>query len=164
MDGNNFYDIVEQRALRSSPSPPSSPILLSPEPKRTRSSGRTRKRKDTKADLAGLVSGDSDSSALTESGDDNEAAAANVEDSPVERRGTSVATGTDGGTEEPQEDDDTSPGRKKYSVLGYYYSWIILQTRPQSLNEVAVENLFQEVEVAREAVEEVRNERNSEAA
>ncbi|TDL23257.1 hypothetical protein BD410DRAFT_747310, partial [Rickenella mellea] len=85
-----FDSLISARRMRATPSPPSTPPSA-PAKSPTR---RGRRRAVSKVDLAGLVSGDSDSSALTmESGDE-------AEQSPgTERRG-SVATGTDGGTEE----------------------------------------------------------------
>lgn len=60
-----------------------------------------------KADLAGLVSGDSDSSALTQ-----ESAEEDAPESPTDRRAASVVTGTDGGTEDLQfeEGEDVDQG------------------------------------------------------
>ncbi|KAF9441464.1 hypothetical protein P691DRAFT_812758 [Macrolepiota fuliginosa MF-IS2] len=102
-------NLISQRRIRATASAPSSPVA-SPTPvsaptksqrKAAASSsggGSGRRRARSKADLAGLVGGDSDSSALTqESGDEA------VVGTPQE----SVVTGTDadGGTE-PGEDED----------------------------------------------------------
>ena len=78
-------------SLPSSSPEPSSPVVE----KTTRSS----KKAKTKSSLAGLVGGESDSSALTqESGDESI--------SPPPRLG-SVATGTDAGTEYAEDEEDT---------------------------------------------------------
>jgi len=87
--------LISSRRVRVSISPPSSPHVLSPARK---SRGNRTKRVLNKSDMAGLVGGDSDSSALTqESGDEGNA--------PNTR--TSVATGTDGETEEEVDEDET---------------------------------------------------------
>ncbi len=110
-------ELIAVRRIRETASPPSSPLHFAPEPKR----GRGRKRKASKADLAGLISGDSDSSALTqESGDDNgEGAAAQT---PSDRRGGSVVTATDAGTEDIQDEEGTaSPGAHKFFTIELSY-------------------------------------------
>ena len=102
-------NMISRRRMRDSVSLPSS----SPEPtspvveKTTRSS----KKAKTKSSLAGLVGGESDSSALTqESGDESI--------SPPPRLG-SVATGTDAGTEyaEDEEDTETQSLLRHFSLL-----------------------------------------------
>ncbi|PPQ91661.1 hypothetical protein CVT25_012874 [Psilocybe cyanescens] len=118
-----FEPIIAQRRLRSTASLPSSPatspapILIpaaAPSPRAVastsanrRGTGRKRGTKTarSKLNLAGLVGGDSDSSALTlESGDEG-----GVPETPRE----SVVTGTDAGTEYAEEEDvdmgDPSP-------------------------------------------------------
>ncbi|KAF8627386.1 hypothetical protein AX17_006201 [Amanita inopinata Kibby_2008] len=113
---DEFEAIVAQRRLRSTASAPSSPT---PAPRTKK--GPTRKRGKSKLDLAGLVGGDSDSSALTqESGDEP------VAETPRE----SVVTGTDAGTDYAEEEDvemrEPSPvaspkptrGRGKWSKRG----------------------------------------------
>lgn len=97
-------DLIAVRRIRETASPPSSPLHSPAEPRR----GRGRKRKASKADLAGLISGDSDSSALTQESGDEKGGAAQT---PSDRRGASVATATDAGTEDIQDEDDAaSPG------------------------------------------------------
>lgn len=117
-----FESIVAQRRMRSTASLPSSPaaspipipppsVAPSPRPMASASSrrGTGRKRaKNTrsKLNLAGLVGGDSDSSALTqESGDEG-----GMAETPME----SVITGTDAGTEYADDEDvemrEASPG------------------------------------------------------
>lgn len=91
------------RRLRATPSPPSSPAPSAPA-KKSRNGGKKRKGK-SKLDLAGLIGGDSDSSALTqESGDEGLPA------TPRE----SVVTGTDAGTDYAEDEDvemgEPSPG------------------------------------------------------
>jgi len=97
--------------MRATASPPSSPAPspspLPPHPPRRSSSrvSRPGRRGKSKLDLAGLVAGDSDSSALTqESGD---------EGLPTPRE--SVVTGTDAGTDYAEDEDvemrDVSPGK-----------------------------------------------------
>jgi len=91
----SFEALIAPRRIRVTASPPSSPYASSPIriPRGTRS-----KKGPSKADMAGLVGGDSDSSALTqESGDEGDAP--NVRES--------VATGTEGGTDAEQEGDET---------------------------------------------------------
>jgi len=97
-------ELIAVRRIRESPSPPSSPWQPSLEPK-PRTSGRGRKRKPSKANLAGLISGDSDSSALTQESDKDEGGTAQT---PSERRAGSVATATDAGTEDIQDEDDAA--------------------------------------------------------
>ncbi|KAK7056763.1 hypothetical protein VNI00_002480 [Paramarasmius palmivorus] len=93
-DDSSYEALIEPRRIRQTPSPPSSP---EPEPKAKQPSARSKKRErgKSKATLAGLVSGDSDSSALTqESGDEGEGV-------PVD----SVATATDGETVDGEGED-----------------------------------------------------------
>lgn len=82
----------------------SSPAPSPPAPFKTRG-GREVKRGKSKLDMAGLVGGDSDSSALTQSSGDE-----GIPPTPRE----SVVTGTDGGTEYAEDEDpdmrDPSPG------------------------------------------------------
>ncbi|KAI5117449.1 hypothetical protein M0805_005826 [Coniferiporia weirii] len=91
-------ELVATRRVRATPSPLSSPARSPPVVRVPARRGR--KRKASKADLAGLVSGDSDSSDLTQQSGDEAAL------TPSDRRGASVATGTDGGTEDMQEDEE----------------------------------------------------------
>ncbi|KLO15972.1 hypothetical protein SCHPADRAFT_995467 [Schizopora paradoxa] len=99
---DNFMDeLIALRRMRDSPSPPSSPFHSPSEPRRARG----RKRKASKADLAGLISGDSDSSALTQESGDEKGGNAQT---PSDRRGASVATATDAGTEDIQDEDDAA--------------------------------------------------------
>lgn len=94
---DNYIDsLIVARRTREAESPPSSPARSSSAPVKP----KTRKRKASKADLAGLVSGDSESSDLTvESAEEDE-----FGKSPSAKRGVSDSTGTDVGTEELQED------------------------------------------------------------
>ncbi|KAF9267414.1 hypothetical protein L218DRAFT_856125 [Marasmius fiardii PR-910] len=89
-----FEALVAARRMRQTPSLPSSPAPSEPQ-KATKQSSRSKKsRSKSKANMAGLVGGDSDSSALTqESGD--------------EAIADSVATATDGETmdEDPDGED-----------------------------------------------------------
>jgi MRG-binding protein len=88
---DEFESIISVRRLRATASAPSSPTPA-PHPKKR----SARKRGKSKLDLAGLVGGDSDSSALTqESGDDHTA------ETPRE----SIVTGTDAGTDYADEED-----------------------------------------------------------
>lgn len=87
--------LIFSRRVRVSMSPPSS--LHAPSPSRRSRSNRT-KRVLNKSDMAGLVGGDSDSSALTqESGDEGN----------VPNTRASVVTGTDGETDEEGDEDGT---------------------------------------------------------
>lgn len=89
---------MARRRTRDTPSPPSSRPPSPPPTKRPRGGGRGRGRRGGLA-AAGLVAGDSDSSALTD-------------DSPDED-GASVAptvTGTDGGTEDVDEEEEETEG------------------------------------------------------
>ncbi|KAG5651651.1 hypothetical protein H0H81_007931 [Sphagnurus paluster] len=87
-----FEGAISERRARSTPSPPSSP---EPSPVSKPRGGKKRSR--TKLSMAGLVGGDSDSSALTqESGDEGGA------ESP---RGASVVTATDPGTDLVEDED-----------------------------------------------------------
>ncbi|KAF5382742.1 hypothetical protein D9615_002874 [Tricholomella constricta] len=89
----SFESLISQRRMRDTLSPPSS----SPEPSPMSKPRGGKKRGRTKLSMAGLVGGDSDSSALTqESGDEN-----GVE-SP---RGASVVTATDPGTDHADDED-----------------------------------------------------------
>ncbi|KAG6864494.1 hypothetical protein C0991_009112 [Blastosporella zonata] len=114
--------MIAERRMRATASPPSSPVASPPSPPRGKKRGRT------KLSMAGLVGGDSDSSALTqESGDEGDGGAS----SP---RASSVVTGTDPGTgtdhveeedsemREPSIAPSTSPkptrGRGKYTKKG----------------------------------------------
>ncbi|EGO23804.1 hypothetical protein SERLADRAFT_450123 [Serpula lacrymans var. lacrymans S7.9] len=93
---HTYESIIAARRLRATASLPSTP--LAPSPQQPTKSRRTRvsKRGRSKLDMAGLVGGDSDSSALTqESGD--EAIAFTPRDS--------VITATDGGTEFAEEEE-----------------------------------------------------------
>ena len=93
--------LVSARRMRASASLPSS--SPAPSPAATKSARGGRKGKSKLKVMAGLVGGDSDSSALTqESGDES------VEPTPRD----SVATGTDGGTEYAEEEEEPrqSPG------------------------------------------------------
>jgi MRG-binding protein len=116
-----FEAIISQRRMRATVSAPSSPaaspISIPPAPiASTSASSSTNKRGDgsrkrgkytkSKLNLAGLVGGDSDSSALTqESGDE-----VGAPQTPME----SVVTGTDAGTDYAEDEDadmrDPSPG------------------------------------------------------
>src|ERR1700722_17879436 len=90
----SFEALVSPRRIRATASPPSSPALSSP----GRPGHRKTRRGRSKADMAGLVGGDSDSSALTqESGDEGEA---------LNTRGS----GMDGGTDSEEEEDDEPVG------------------------------------------------------
>ena len=107
-----FEAIISQRRMRATVSAPSSPaaspISIPPAPiasisasaSTNKRGGGSRKRgKNTKSklNLAGLVGGDSDSSALTqESGDE-----AGVPETPMD----SVVTGTDAGTDYAEDED-----------------------------------------------------------
>ncbi|KAG6812562.1 hypothetical protein H0H92_002214 [Tricholoma furcatifolium] len=114
--------LIAERRVRTSPSPPSSPIPTpAPPPPRA-----GRKRGRTKLSMAGLVGGESDSSALTqESGDE---ADADPDAGPGSPRASSVVTGTDPGTDHVDDDDvdmpepSTAPastrGRGKYTKKG----------------------------------------------
>ncbi|KAF9483482.1 hypothetical protein BDN70DRAFT_873767 [Pholiota conissans] len=122
---DDFEPIIAQRRLRSTVSLPSSPAasivhspspIAEPSPRATASTsskrgvGRKRvKVTRSKLNLAGLVGGDSDSSALTqESGDEG-----GVAETPRE----SVITGTDAGTEYAEDEDtemrEPSPAREE---------------------------------------------------
>ncbi|KAH0832120.1 hypothetical protein J3R83DRAFT_13029 [Lanmaoa asiatica] len=98
----SFESLIAARRVRATASIPSSTPAPSPrQPSRTRKS-KAPKRNKNKVDMAGLVGGDSDSSALTqESGDE---AAFTPRDS--------VVTGTDAGTdyEDEPEVQEVSPG------------------------------------------------------
>ncbi|KAG6890616.1 hypothetical protein C0995_006592 [Termitomyces sp. Mi166 len=84
--------MISERRIRATASLPSSPIPSPPSIPRT-----GKKRGKTKFNMAGLVGGDSDSSALTqESGD---------EDGVSSLRASSVVTGTDAGTDHVEDED-----------------------------------------------------------
>ncbi|KAL0069779.1 hypothetical protein AAF712_003048 [Marasmius tenuissimus] len=87
------YALPFDPSIRSTPSPPSSPTPSEP-PRSAKQPPRSKKKRGkSKANLAGLVGGDSDSSALTqESGDEAVA--------------ESVATGTDGETVDGDAEDE----------------------------------------------------------
>ncbi|EJC97824.1 uncharacterized protein FOMMEDRAFT_143378 [Fomitiporia mediterranea MF3/22] len=99
-----------ERRIRATESPMST---ASPAPARNSSEGaskRGRKRKasnePSKADLAGLVSGDSDSSDLTQqSGDEGDETNGQAQ-TPSEKRATSAASGTDGDTDNAEEEEE----------------------------------------------------------
>jgi MRG-binding protein len=107
---DTFNNLVSERRIRATASLPSSTPAPSPrqpsKPKKT----KTTKRSKSKADMAGLVGGDSDSSALTqESGDEGAGIT------------PSVITGTDAGTDYEEDNPDvqeTSPG-KFFLLLPY---------------------------------------------
>lgn len=87
--------IISQRRMRATASLPSS--SPAPPPLVHEKTGRSTKKGKYKSNMAGLIGGDSDSSALTqESGDESV--------SPPARMG-SVATGTDAGTEYAEEEE-----------------------------------------------------------
>jgi MRG-binding protein len=96
-----FESLIAARRVRVTASPPSSPHVSSPIRKLR---GTRAKRAPNKADMAGLVGGDSDSSALTqESGDEGDAPNARA----------SVVTGTEAATDAEEEVDEAreeSPG------------------------------------------------------
>lgn len=100
---DTFELLISARRVRDSESPPSSPPVSSSPATRITRGGRTR-RSISKSEAAGLVGGDSDSSALTqESGDENEGA---------NTKG-SVATGTEPGSENEEDSEEAreeSPG------------------------------------------------------
>jgi MRG-binding protein len=98
-----FESLIAPRRVRVTASPPSSPQTSSPV---RRSRGSRTKQVPSKADMAGLVAGDSDSSALTQESGDEEAP--NV-------RG-SVVTETEGGTDAEEEEDET----REESASMYY--------------------------------------------
>lgn len=96
--------LVAARRLRATASIPSSTPAPSPrQPHRTRKAKAPRRNKD-KVDMAGLVGGDSDSSALTqeESGDEE-----------VFTPRDSVLTGTDAGTDYEEDVEEISSGQPK---------------------------------------------------
>ena len=103
--------LVCARRMRASASLPSS--SPAPSPAATKSGRGGRKGKSKLKVMAGLVGGDSDSSALTqESGDESVA--------PTPR--DSVATGTDAGTEYAEEEEEPrqSPGAYLECVLSHF--------------------------------------------
>ncbi|KAI0768994.1 hypothetical protein BD413DRAFT_478428 [Trametes elegans] len=101
-----FDTLVSQRRMRASASLPSSSPAPSPSATAVKAGrGGGRKGKSKLKHMAGLVGGDSDSSALTqESGDESVA--------PTPR--DSVATGTDAGTEDAEDEEEPrqSPGAR----------------------------------------------------
>lgn len=100
---DTFESLISARRVRDSESPPSSPPAPSSPATRKTRAGRTR-RSISKSEAAGLVGGDSDSSALTqESGDENEGA--NTRESVA--TGTEAGSDNEEGSEEAQEE---SPG------------------------------------------------------
>lgn len=102
-----FESLIAPRRVRVTASPPSSPHVSSPVRKPR---GNRTKRGLSKADMAGLVGGDSDSSALTqESGDEVGVEASN-------RRG-SAATGTEGGTDVEEEGEGEDETREESAGL-----------------------------------------------
>jgi len=107
--------MIVARRMRNTISLPSSP---EPAPQMTRQGVRTRRRTLSKVDMAGLVSGDSDSSALTQDSEPEDRG-----QSPKSRRGSVI--GTEGGTEDVNEDIDieaeSSPGKGKlYLFINVY--------------------------------------------
>jgi MRG-binding protein len=87
--------LISARRVCISLSPPATPHV--PSPTRKPRSSRTRRKLNT-SDMAGLVAGDSDSSALTqESGDEG----------AVPNARASVVTGTEGETDEEGDEDET---------------------------------------------------------
>lgn len=127
---DDFESIISVRRLRATASAPSSPTPA-PHPKKR----NTRKRGKSKLDLAGLVGGDSDSSALTqESGDDHTA------ETPRE----SVVTGTDVGTD--YADDEDVEMREPSPPSAYFTSFhrianVFCNQHRRSQQEDAVEEL-----------------------
>ncbi|GLB38347.1 putative chromatin modification-related protein EAF7 [Lyophyllum shimeji] len=90
---DSFDAMIQQRRMRATASLPSS----SPAPSPVSKSHAGKKRGRTKLSMAGLVGGDSDSSALTqESGDEGIVGS---------QRAGSVVTGTDPGTDQAEEED-----------------------------------------------------------
>lgn len=105
----SFERLISQRRMRATASIPSS--SPGPSPARPTKARGGKKRGKTKFSMAGLVAGDSDSSALTqESGDE-------IAGTP---RG-SVVTGTDAGTDYADEDDvemrEPSPGTCELQIF-----------------------------------------------
>ncbi|TFY70654.1 hypothetical protein EVG20_g2348 [Dentipellis fragilis] len=108
-----YETLLAARRLRGASEPPS-PSEPSPARPTKTTSGRGRKRGRSNANLAGLVGGESDSSALTqESGDESVA--------PTPRE--SVVTGTDAGTDYADGDEEeaaASPGTWIYQCCSSY--------------------------------------------
>lgn len=106
-----FDFLIASRRVRATASPPSSPPAPSPT-RKTR--GGHSKRAISKSDTAGLIGGDSDSSALTqESGDEG----ANTRES--------VATGTDGGSDAEEDASETREESAGTSIPVFYASGMI---------------------------------------
>ncbi|KAF5360439.1 hypothetical protein D9756_004700 [Leucocoprinus leucothites] len=112
-----FESLISQRRMRATASAPSSPVAsptpvsASTKPSRkpttsTAGGGGGKRSRRTKVDMAGLVGGDSDSSALTQESGDEAAVGTSRE---------SVVTGTDAGTEFGEDEDvemkEPSPAR-----------------------------------------------------
>ncbi|KAL0579133.1 hypothetical protein V5O48_002865 [Marasmius crinis-equi] len=101
---SSFETLIAARRMRTTPSPPSSPAPSEPAKSSKQTSRSKKKRGKSKANMAGLVGGDSDSSALTqESGDeavaesvatatDNETVDGDPEDEDVEMNEPSPVT------------------------------------------------------------------------
>lgn len=108
-DDHAYEVLIAPRRVRATPSPPSSPPAYVPAPPspvvrkrgRPRGDGKARaKRGVSKAEMAGLVGGDSDSSALTQESADEGGADAKDEE----------ASGTEGGSEMELDEDDGREG------------------------------------------------------
>lgn len=116
--------IISQRRMRATASLPSS--SPAPPPLVHEKTGRSTKKGKYKSNMAGLIGGDSDSSALTqESGDESV--------SPPARMG-SVATGTDAGTEYAEEEEadvalSQIQGMPNVCMLSLSYSTAISATK-----------------------------------
>jgi MRG-binding protein len=123
---DTFESLITPRRMRVTASPPSSPHAPSPVRK---SRGNRAKRGPSKADMAGLVGGDSDSSALTqESGDESE----------TQNARESVATGMDGGTEPEEEDEEAreqSAGIYYFPCSSFTFSDSILHSGPTTMSK-----------------------------
>ena len=112
--------ILSERRMRSTASAPSTPAASSPPPPPAKRQKTSKKRGKSQSKLAGLVGGDSDSSALTqESGDEA------LPETPKD----SVITGTDAGTEygendeEEMQDANPVPTRKFIPCCCYYRNY-----------------------------------------
>ena len=98
----SYEHLLDARRLRTSASPPSSPASSPAVNVPTSRGGRPNRRSKSKLDMAGLIGGDSDSSALTqESGD---------EGVPTPRESVSDDPGTDYAEDEDGDTGDPSPG------------------------------------------------------